>query len=142
MTTERDLIAEVHRVIRGTMIEHLGIEITGVDDTRICGRMPVDHRTIQPLGTLHGGASAALAESLASIGGSLLVDYPNQVCVGLEINANHLKRVTGGYVHGTATPLRIGARTQVWDIRITDDQGDLVCVSRMTLAVRTNRREK
>ena len=97
--------------------------------------MPVDHRTKQPYGLLHGGASVALAETLGSIGSALVVDQSKFNCVGLEINANHLRSVRDGFVTGIARPIHIGASTHVWDIRITDQRDKLVCISRLTVAV-------
>ncbi|MGE4107581.1 MAG: hotdog fold thioesterase [Bacteriovoracia bacterium] len=127
-------LEEVRKLGRETMVDHLGIEITYIDDQAIHGSMPVDARTKQPAGLLHGGASVALAESLASIGANLVVDPSRQYCVGLEINANHVGACTEGKVQATAAPLHLGKSTQVWETRI--HQGDrLVCVSRMTLAV-------
>ena len=122
---------------RPTMADALGIELTAVTDDYLEGRMPVDGRTHQPMGLLHGGASVALAETLGSIAAALrLPDPTTQTCVGLEINANHLKGVREGWVRGRATPLHIGRRTQVWEIRIThEESGALVCVSRLTMAV-------
>ncbi|MBC8084524.1 MAG: hotdog fold thioesterase, partial [Hymenobacter sp.] len=121
---------------KNTLGEHLGIEITAVGERTITGRMPVDHRTHQPMGLLHGGASVALAETLGSIGAALQVDVRKQACVGLEINANHIKGVRSGYVVGHATALHVGRSTQVWEIRITHEEtGVLVCVSRITMAV-------
>ena len=122
---------------RPTLADALGIEITAVADDYLEGRMPVDGRTHQPMGLLHGGASVALAETLGSIAATLhLSDPTTQTCVGLEINANHLKGVRDGWVRGRATPLHIGRRTQVWEIRIThEESGALVCVSRLTMAV-------
>ena len=122
---------------RPTLADALGIEITAVADDYLEGRMPVDGRTHQPMGLLHGGASVALAETLGSIAATLrLPDPTTQSCVGLEINANHLKGVRDGWVRGRATPLHLGRRTQVWEIRIThEESGALVCVSRLTMAV-------
>ena len=114
---------------------HLGIEFTEIGDDYLCGKMPVDHRTHQPMGLLHGGASAALAETLGSVAGLMQVDSDKQACVGIEINANHVKSARNGFVYGKATAIHIGSKTQVWDIRITNAGGDLVCVSRLTLAV-------
>ncbi|WP_353807823.1 hotdog fold thioesterase [Agromyces sp. SYSU T00194] len=118
-----------------TAIRALGIEITGFTDDSILGRMPVDGRTRQPGGVLHGGASVLLAETLASWGSSFTVDPERHYCVGMEINANHTRPVAGGWVHGEARPITRGRTTQVWDIRITDEQDRLVCVSRCTIAV-------
>jgi 1,4-dihydroxy-2-naphthoyl-CoA hydrolase len=117
-----------------TILTQLGIEFTEVGDHHLCGRMPVDHRTVQPYGLLHGGASVVLAETLGSQAGYMTLPE-DQHCVGLEINANHLRSVTGGYVHGKAAPLHIGKNTHVWEIKITNDEGKLVCVSRITLAI-------
>jgi 1,4-dihydroxy-2-naphthoyl-CoA hydrolase len=114
---------------------HVGIEITEVGDDYICGRMPVDHRTRQPFGVLHGGASVVLAETLGSLGANLAVDVNTHYCVGLEVNANHVRPVREGYVFGKATLVHAGKTTQVWDIRITDDAEKLVCISRLTVAV-------
>lgn len=119
---------------RNTLVEHLGIELEEVGETTLTGTMPVDERTVQPYGLLHGGASVALAESLGSLAGHLATSEGEMV-VGLEINANHLKSVRAGKVRGVASPLHLGRRTQVWEIRISDEGGTLVCISRITLAV-------
>ena len=118
-----------------TMVEHLGIQFTAIGEDFIEAKMPVDHRTHQPLGLLHGGASVALAETLGSIAATSCLDFQIQYCVGLEINANHIKSVKDGFVYGTARPLHIGRKTHVWEIKITNEEKDLVCVSRITLAV-------
>lgn len=118
-----------------TMVEHIGIEFTEVGPDYIQARMPVDHRTHQPYGLLHGGASVVLAETLGSVAAHCTVVHENKYCVGLEINANHIRAVKEGFVTGTARPLHVGKRTQVWEIRITNNQNELVCVSRITLAV-------
>ena len=117
-----------------TMMEALGIRITAVGDDWLAGSMPVDHRTHQPYGLLHGGASVLLAETLGSSAGGLCVEE-GQGVVGIEINANHLAAVREGTVTGTARPLHVGRSTQVWEIRIEDAHGRLVCISRLTLAV-------
>ncbi|KRB37321.1 hypothetical protein ASD93_11885 [Microbacterium sp. Root180] len=119
----------------GTLIENLGIEIVELRDDALVGRMPVDARTVQPAGVLHGGASVALAETLASWAGYLAVDRERFHVVGQEINANHIRPMFSGWVTGTATPAAIGRRSHVWEIRLTDDAGKLVCISRCTLAV-------
>lgn len=119
---------------KDNMVTHLGIEITQGDD-HLIGTMPVDHRTIQPMGLLHGGASVVLAETLASIAANLCCDDGCH-CVGLEINANHIRSVTAGMVTGFANAVHIGRSTQVWEVRLEDDAGRLTCVSRMTLAVK------
>jgi len=114
----------------------LGIEFYEVGDDYIKAKMPVDERTRQPYGLLHGGASCVLAESLGSAAGACCVELGKQFVVGLEINANHISSVRDGYVYGTARPIHIGKSTHVWDIRIESEAGKLVCVSRLTLAVR------
>lgn len=118
-----------------TLIENLGIEIVEIRDDALVGRMPVDHRTVQPAGVLHGGASVALAETLASWAGYLAVDRERFHVVGMEINANHVRPVSTGWVTATVTPASIGRRAHVWEIRIVDEAGRLVCISRCTLAV-------
>ncbi len=128
-------LAELNAMSVGNMGENLGIEFTELGDGFICGKMPVDHRTKQPMGLLHGGASAALAETLGSVGSAAMVDLAHQAVVGVEINANHLRKVTGGFVHGKASLLLKSRKLHVWDIRITDDDGELVCVSRLSVMV-------
>jgi uncharacterized protein (TIGR00369 family) len=120
---------------RGTLVEHLGIEVLEVGADFVRGRMPVDARTHQPFGLLHGGASVALAETLGSMAANLCLDPASHMAVGLEINANHLRAVTHGWVVGTARPIHIGRSTQVWDIRIENEAGQPTCVSRLTMAV-------
>ncbi|MCC3155446.1 hotdog fold thioesterase [Hymenobacter sp. BT770] len=121
---------------RPTLADALGIEITAVGADYIEGRMPVDGRTHQPMGLLHGGASVAFAETLGSIAAATRVDRTKQATVGLEINANHLKGVRDGWVRGRATPVHVGRSTQVWEIRISHEEtGALVCISRITMAV-------
>jgi 1,4-dihydroxy-2-naphthoyl-CoA hydrolase len=115
-------------------IGRLGIEFTELGSNHLTGRMPVDDRTRQPFGILHGGASVLLAETLVSCAAGF-VAAPGKACVGMEINANHLRPVTSGWVTGTARPLSLGRRSQVWEVRIVDDAGKLVCVSRCTTAV-------
>ncbi|NDK38923.1 hotdog fold thioesterase [Pseudoxanthomonas gei] len=120
---------------RGSMIEHLGIVITEAGDDWLRGSMPVDARTRQPYGLLHGGASVVLAETLGSTAGGLCVDPAREAVVGLEINANHLRAARDGMVIGTARALHVGRSTQVWEIRIENQAGKPVCISRLTLAV-------
>ena len=122
------------------MVGHVGIEVTEVGEDYICGKMPVDKRTHQPMGLLHGGASVVLAETLGSIAATLAVDPKKYFCVGLEINANHVRGVREGYVYGKATPLHVGRSTQVWQINITNEEDKLVCTSRITMAVREIKR--
>ena len=128
-------IASIMASDHGTMIEHLGIEIVGYGDDWLKARMPVDHRTVQPQGRLHGGASCVLAETVGSIAANMALDTSTHLAVGLEINANHIRPVKGGYVYGTARPDALGRTTQVWTIRITDEDDRLVCISRLTMAV-------
>lgn len=128
-------LAQLNRWSEGTLVSTLGIEVVELGDDFLRGRMPVDARTRQPYGLLHGGASVSLAETLGSIAGNLCVDPATHRVVGLEINANHLRAVTSGYVTGTARPVHVGRSTQVWEIRIEDDAGRLACLSRLTLAV-------
>lgn len=118
-----------------TMVDHLGIEFIDVGPEFVQARMPVDHRTVQPLGLLHGGASVALAETLGSVAASVSVDPDRFICVGLEINANHLRSVRSGWVSGTAKPIHIGRSTHVWQVDIVDEDQKLVCTSRITMAV-------
>jgi 1,4-dihydroxy-2-naphthoyl-CoA hydrolase len=118
----------------GTLARPLGIVFIEIGEDYIRGTMPVDDRTRQPLGLLHGGASVALAETLGSTGANLCVDDSRQ-CLGQEINANHVRSARAGTVIGTARPLHIGGRSQVWGIDIVDEAGALVCISRLTLAV-------
>ena len=120
---------------KDTMGEYIGIEWTEVGDNYIKAKMPVDRRTHQPYGLLHGGASCVLAETIGSVAAAMVVDHAKFVCVGMEINANHVRSVREGYVTGIATPLHVGANTHVWDIRIFDEVEKLVCVSRLTVAV-------
>jgi 1,4-dihydroxy-2-naphthoyl-CoA hydrolase len=118
-----------------TMGSHLGMEFTEIGENFLKARMPVDERTRQPYGLLHGGASAALAETLGSVASAYVIDREKYICVGLEINANHVRGAKQGYVYGTATPLHLGKTTHVWDIRIVDEREKLVCVSRLTVAI-------
>ena len=118
-----------------TMGEYLGMEWVELGDDYLVMRMPVDHRTIQPYGLLHGGASCALAETVGSLASHFVMDAEKFICVGLEINANHVRSARSGYVTATCTPLHIGATTHVWDIKIHDDRKKLVCISRLTVAI-------
>jgi len=128
-------VEELNSGRAGTLIEHLGIEFTEIGDDFICGTMPVDGRTRQPYGLLHGGASVALAETLGSMGAAMCVDAAEYQCVGQEINANHLRAARTGLVTGTARPVHVGGRSQVWTIDIINDAGKLVCTSRLTIAI-------
>lgn len=128
-------VEDLNQFSKNTMLSHLDITITEIGDNFIKGRMPVDHRTKQPAGILHGGASVALAESLGSIAAFMTVDPAKKNVVGVEINANHIRSVFDGHVEGVARPIHIGRRTQVWEIKIVNPAGKIVCVSRITMAV-------
>jgi 1,4-dihydroxy-2-naphthoyl-CoA hydrolase len=128
-------VEELNSGRAGTMIEQLGIEFTEITDEFIRGTMPVDGRTRQPYGLLHGGASVALAETLGSMGATLCIDTQEYQCVGQEINANHVRPVRAGLVTGTARPVHLGGRSQVWTIDIVNEFRRLVCTSRLTVAV-------
>lgn len=128
-------IEAITDVRKGTMVAHLGIEFTEIGEDFLKGRMPVDNRTIQPMGIMHGGASCVLAETLGSIAGCYCVDATKQACVGLSMNTNHLSMAKDGYVYGTAKPIHLGRSTQVWEIDIVNEKGKLVSVNRLTLAV-------
>ena len=118
------------------MVEHLNIEFTGFGDDFLEARMPVDHRTVQPMGLLHGGASCVLAETMGSVASFLCIEDVDQFApVGVEINANHLRPATRGFVYGKVNPLRIGRKLHVWNIEIKDEDNRLICVSRITIAV-------
>lgn len=120
---------------RQTAVDHLGIEFLEIGDDFIKGRMPVDHRTVQPHGILHGGASVLFAETLGSVAANHCLISEDRVAVGLDINANHIRPVAKGWVIGTAKAMHIGSTTQVWEIRIETEQGKTVCISRLTMAV-------
>jgi len=128
-------VDDIKNLGKGTMGEYIGIEWVEVGDNFVKAKMPVDHRTQQPYGLLHGGASCVLSETVGSIASALVVDHSKFVCVGLEINANHVRSARQGYVTGVATPLHLGGNTHVWDIKIYGEQQKLVCVSRLTVAV-------
>ena len=128
-------VAALNALSADTVIAQLGIVFTAAGEDWLQATMPVDARTHQPYGILHGGASVVLAETLGSSAGNLCVDTAEQVCVGLEINANHVRAKRDGVVTGTARAIHVGRSTQLWDIRIEDEQGRLVCTSRLTLAV-------
>jgi 1,4-dihydroxy-2-naphthoyl-CoA hydrolase len=137
MTIWRSLLSleELNSGSAGTMVEHLGIKFTEISDDFIRGTMPVEGRTRQPYGVLHGGASVALAETLGSTGATMCVDATQYQCVGQEINANHVRPAHTGLVTGTARPVHLGGRTHVWIIDIVNEAGKLVCTSRLTMAV-------
>lgn len=126
---------QIQRTAANSMSGHIGLKITEIGPDYVRGTMPVDQRTKQPYGRLHGGANVVLAEELGSFGANMCLDPAEAFAVGLEINANHLRGVTSGTVTGTARPLHIGRSTQVWEIRIENEAGELACISRLTIAV-------
>jgi len=128
-------IDQLNQLSRKTLVEHLGIKFTEVGEDYISASMPVDHRTHQPFGLLHGGASVALAETLGSVAATLCLDQKFLYGVGLEINANHIRAMKEGIVIGTTRPIHVGKRTHVWEIKITNELDELVCISRITIAI-------
>lgn len=132
--TREAKVADLQRISENTAVSHLGIEFTRIGDDELVARLPVDARTRQPLGLLHGGVSVVLAETLASVGAYLCCAEDEQV-VGLEVNANHIRAAERGHVTGTARALHLGRTTQVWQVEIRDERDKLVCVSRVTMAV-------
>lgn len=135
-------LSDINALGKGNMGEFLGIEFTAIGDDWIGASMPVDHRTRQPYGLLHGGASCVLAETLGSVASSLVIDPTKFLVVGIEINANHLRSAREGKVNGIVKPIHLGASTHVWDIRITNDRNQLVCISRLTVAVLQKKDQK
>jgi 1,4-dihydroxy-2-naphthoyl-CoA hydrolase len=133
---DKDLaIEKIKPLGKGTMGEYLGIEWKSIGPDFIKASMPVDHRTIQPYGLLHGGASCVLAETIGSVASAMVIDHSKFYCVGLEINANHIRSARNGFVTGIASPLHLGSTTHVWDIKIYNEQEKLICVSRLTVAI-------
>jgi 1,4-dihydroxy-2-naphthoyl-CoA hydrolase len=132
----KDITLEgLNRLSVNTLAEQIGIQFTAIGDDFLEATMPVDNRTRQPFGLLHGGASVALAETMGSVAAACCVDLSRQFCVGLEINANHIRGIKEGVVKGITRPMHIGKKTQVWEIRIQNQQDELVCISRITMAV-------
>ncbi len=125
----------LNQTAQQTAVEHLGIRFSAIGDDWLEATMPVDHRTRQPAGILHGGATALLAETIGSVASVLIIDWPKQQAVGIELNISHLRSISEGMVTGRATPIRIGRRMHVWDIRIRDDEDKLIAVSRLTMAI-------
>ncbi len=132
-------LKNLNAVGHGNMISHLGIEIVEASENHLKAKMPVDSRTKQPMGLLHGGASLALAETLGSLASTLVINLATHSPVGLEINANHIKSAREGYVYGTVTAIHLGKRTHVWEIKIHNDGNELVCISRLTTAIIENK---
>lgn len=128
-------VEELNKMSANTLMQQLGIEFTEIGADFIKAKMPVDRRTHQPFGLLHGGASISLAETLGSVASMCLIDVGTQFCVGLEINANHLKGVRNGHVEGVVRPLHLGKSTHVWEIKINNEKEELICISRLTMAV-------
>lgn len=128
-------IPDLKSLTPATLGEHLGMEWEEIGPNFLKMKMPVDSRTLQPYGLLHGGASCALAETVGSVASALVIDTEKFICVGLEINANHIRGERSGFVSATATPLHLGATTHVWDIKIHNEAGKLVCISRLTVAI-------
>ncbi|MCB9260844.1 MAG: hotdog fold thioesterase [Flavobacteriales bacterium] len=128
-------IEELQHFLSNTLSEALGMEVVEIGSDFLTIKMPVDRRTVQPYGLLNGGASMALAETVASFAGNIYLQNQNKICVGLEINGNHLRSVRSGWVFGKATAIHLGKSTQVWNIDITDESGEMVCKSRFTAAV-------
>lgn len=128
-------LEEINAINRQTLASHLGINFIAIGENSLKATMPLDYRTIQPAGLLHGGASAALAETLGSVGSYLTIDTSKQTCVGLELNINHVRGVKAGKVTGTATPEHLGKTTHIWNIRIENEKGQLVAISRLTMMI-------
>lgn len=128
-------VDELNELSNHTMVSHLGIEFTEIGDDYLRAKMPVDHYTQQPDGLLHGGASVTLAETLGSVAGNLCIDRSKKMCVGLDINANHIRSTRSGSVSGITKAIHIGVSTQIWEIRITNEKNSLICVARLTLVV-------
>ena len=126
---------ELNNFSQNTLVSHIGIEFIEIGENFLRARMPVDSRTIQPMGLLHGGASVVLAETLGSVAANLIVQDQNKACVGLEINANHIRSVKKGWVVGTVSPMHIGKSTHVWTIEINNEAQQLVCISRLTVSI-------
>ena len=129
-------LEQVNAINKNTLMEHLGIEYTEIGQDYIKGKMPVDHRTLQPAGLLHGGASVALIESLGSAGSALCVDLSKTNVVGIEVNANHIKSARSGYVYCTAKLIHEGRTTHLWEAKIVNDANELVCVGRLTVLIK------
>ncbi len=128
-------VDKLNLMSKQTIMERIGIKFTEVGEDCVAATMPVDHRTHQPFGILHGGASVVLAETLGSVATLCNIDLETQNCVGVEVNANHVRSKRKGQVLGTATPINRGKKIQVWEIKITDEEENLVCISRITMAV-------
>ncbi len=128
-------LSDLQRNSKNTIVEHLGIEFIAVGDDYVQAKMPVDKRTHQPMGLLHGGAHVVLAETLGSVAANLCLETTKEYALGLDINSNHLKAISNGYVIGTAKPIHLGSKTQVWEIKIENEKGQLLNISRLTMMV-------
>ena len=128
-------LQRLNTINENTLAGHIGIEFTEIGSDYLVARMPVDERTVQPYKILHGGASVVLSETLGSQAAAVLLDLDKQYPVGLEINANHIKSISSGYVYGRVTPIHIGRSTHVWETRITDEKNSLICISKLTVAI-------
>jgi len=128
-------LQRLNAINENTLAGHIGIEFTEIGSDYLIARMPVDERTVQPYKILHGGASVVLSETLGSQAAAVLLDLDKQYPVGLEINANHIKSISSGYVYGRVTPIHIGRSTHVWETRITDKKNSLICISKLTVAI-------
>lgn len=132
-------LGDVNNRGKNSMVEYLDIEFIELGDDYMVARMPVDHRTRQPIGIMHGGSSCVLAETVASTAGNYCVDQTTNYCVGLDINTNHIRSIREGFVYGKAKPFHLGKTTQVWSIEITDENNNLISVNRLTLSVLTRK---
>jgi len=128
-------LQRLNAINENTLAGHIGIEFTEIGSDYLIARMPVDERTVQPYKILHGGASVVLSETLGSQAAAVLLDLDKQYHVGLELNANHIKSISSGYVYGRVTPIHIGRSTHVWETRITDEKNSLICISKLTVAI-------
>ncbi len=128
-------VEELNKISENTMVSHLGIEFTDIGNDYLSAKMPVDYFTQQPDRLLHGGASVALAETLGSVAANLCIDRQKKRCVGLDINANHIRSAKSGFVTGVTRAIHLGASTQIWEIRITNERNSLICIARLTMAV-------
>tara|TARA_B100001540_G_C15357231_1_gene439648 strand:+ start:153 stop:578 length:426 start_codon:yes stop_codon:yes gene_type:complete len=128
-------IDQINAMSKSTILDALGIEITEKGDDFLAGKMPVDSRTVQPMRILHGGANVVLAETLGSIASLMIIDPSNEISVGVDVNANHIRSVKSGWVKGVAKPLSIGRKIHVWEIKITDEEERLTCIARLTVSV-------
>ena len=135
MISDKITLKQVNKFIPNTLMEHLGMEFTAIGPDYLTATMPVNKNVHQPMGILHGGASVALAETVGSAASNLIIDHKVEYCVGLDINANHIRSVKEGIVTGTAKAIHLGRKTHIWQIEIVNEEGKLVCTSRLTMAV-------